>query len=299
MTYLLHLVIFFAMYAIVALSLNLVVGFCGILTMSHAAYFGVGGYTYALATMKLGLGFLPASGLAMLVCGVLSLAISLPAWRFRGDFIVLVSLAVQGCLFSVLYNWSSADSPPATWRNLTNGPLGISGITRPVFFGAPLEATWSVAVLSILLLLVSGSILWLLKASPWGRMLKSMRDDELAAQGLGKKVRLAKVCVLAIASAFAALAGTMYSSYVTFIDPSSASLDQSILFLSMLMVGGAGNTRGPLVGAAVLLTIPEVLRLLHLSVSQAANIRLLIYGLTLILIVHLRPQGLAGEYRLK
>src|ERR1700710_143252 len=125
--YLLHLVIFFGIYAIVALSLNLAVGYCGILTMAHAAYFAVGGYTYALATMRLGLGFLPSSAMAMMICGVLSLAISLPAWRFRGDFIVLVTLAVQGCLFSMLYNWSSTDSPPATWRNLTNGPLGISG----------------------------------------------------------------------------------------------------------------------------------------------------------------------------
>jgi branched-chain amino acid transport system permease protein len=126
-----------------------------------------------------------------------------------------------------------------------------------------------------------------------------MRDDELAARGLGKNVRLAKVHVLAIACAFAALAGTIYSSYVTYIDPSSATLDQSILLLCMLIVGGSGNFRGPLVGAAVLLVMPEVLRLLHLPDALAANLRLLVYGLLLIIMVHLRPQGLVGEYRLK
>ena len=94
MMYLLHLVVYFAIFAIVALSLNLSVGYCGILTMVHAAYFAVGGYIYALTTMRLDLGFLPASAFAMLVCGVLSLAISIPAWRFRGDFIMLVTLAV-------------------------------------------------------------------------------------------------------------------------------------------------------------------------------------------------------------
>lgn len=299
MNYLLHLLIYFNIYAIVALGLNLVVGYCGLLTMAHSAYFAVGGYTYALVTLKLGWGFLPAAALAMFVGGVLSLAVSLPAWRFRGDFFVLVSLAVQTLLFSLIYNWSNANSPPGTWRNLTNGPFGLAGIHKPDIFGIKMDTIGSIAALSTLLMLVSAIVFWILKRSAWGRLLKCMRDDELAARGLGKNVRLAKVQGLAFACAFAALAGTIYSSYVSYIDPSSASLDESILMLSMLIVGGTGNFRGPLVGAAVLLAIPEILRFAHFPDAVAANLRLLAYGLLLVIVVHWRPQGLAGEYRIE
>jgi branched-chain amino acid transport system permease protein len=299
MNYVLHLLIYFNMYAIVALSLDLVVGYCGLFTMAHAAYFAVGGYTYALATMKFGCGFFPAASLAMLIGGFLSLAISLPAWRFRGDFFVLITLAVQTFLFSLIYNWANMDSPPGTLHNLTNGPFGLAGIERPAIFGIRLDTVSSIWVLSFALLLGSGLFFWVLKTSPWGRLLKSMRDDELAARGLGKNVRSAKVYVLAIACAFAALAGAIYASYATYIDPSSASLDQSILLLCMLLVGGTGNFRGPLIGVTVLLAIPEILRVVHLQGPLAANLRLLAYGLLMVIMIHFRPQGLAGEYKLK
>jgi branched-chain amino acid transport system permease protein len=299
MSYWLHLLIYFSMYAILALGLNLVVGYCGLFTMAHAAFFAVGGYTYALATMHFGCGYLPAALLAMFIAGVLSLTISLPAWRFRGDFFVLTSIAVQSLLFSIIHNWSSTDSPPGTLWNLTNGPLGLAGIARPAIFGINMDTISSISGLSLVLLLLSGFVFWRLGASPWGRLLKSMRDDELAARGLGKDVRLAKVHVLAITCAFAALSGTIYASYVTYIDPSIAALDQSILFLSILIVGGTGNFRGPLVGAAVMLAIPEFLRIIHLPEALTGNVQLLVYGLLLIVIMHFRPQGLAGEYKVK
>lgn len=299
MTYFLHLLIFFSIYAILALSLDLVVGYCGLLTLAHAVYFAVGGYSYAIATMTFGWGFLPAAAFAMLVGGLLSLAISLPAWRFQKDLFVLVTLAVGTLLYGIVYNWSDTKWPPGTLRNLGNGSLGLAGIVKPTLFGKRLETTSAMALLSSLLLLASGFTFWRLKRSPWGRLLKSMRDDELAARALGKNVRLTKVYALAVACAFAALSGTMYSSYVTFIDPSSASLDLSILLLCMLIVGGSGNFRGPIVGVAVLLAIPEALRLVDLSEAFADNLRLMIYGILLILMVHLRPQGLAGEYKLQ
>lgn len=299
MNYMLHLLVYFNIFGIVALSLNLLVGYCGLFTLAHAAYFAVGGYTYALATMKLGCGFLPSATLAMFIGGVLSLAVSLPAWRFRGDLFVLVTLAMQALLFSLINNWSSTDSPPGTLHNLTNGPFGLSGISKPIVFGIAFNTVASMAVLSTLLLLVSGCVFWLLKTSPWGRLLISMRDDELAARGLGKSARLAKVYVLALSCAFAALAGTIYSSYVTYVDPSSASLDQSILMLCTLIVGGTGNLRGPLVGTGVLLAIPEILRLVNLPNASVEGLRLMVYGLLLIAMIHLRPQGIAGQYRVE
>jgi branched-chain amino acid transport system permease protein len=299
MNYLLHLLIYFDIYLIVALSLNLVVGYCGLLTLAHAGYYAVGAYAYALLALNLGWGFVPATIAGMVIAGVLSLAVSLPSWRLKGDFFVLASLAVQALIFSALYNWSSADAPLGSWRNLTNGPFGITGIPRPTVLGWSPTSMLEFAIFASAIAALCAWLLARLKNSPWGRLLMAMREDELAARGLGKNTRLAKVQAFAISGAMVAIAGALYAGHVRYIDPSSASLDESILMLSMVIVGGLGNFRGPIVGAAVLILLPEALRFLALPDAQAANLRMLIYGLLLVLMMHFRPQGIAGKYRLE
>jgi len=299
MNYLLHLLIYFNIYAIVAMSLNLVTGYCGLLTLAHAGYFALGSYAYALASIKLGWGFIPATAMGVVVAMVLSLAVSLPAWRFRGDFFVMISLAVQALLFSLFYNWSNPNADVGTWTNLTNGPFGIAGIPKPKLFIWQFQEIGSVALLSLVVAGLCGLVCWLLLASPWGRLLKALRDDELAARGLGKNTRIAKVQVFAIASGMVAVAGALYAAYVGYIDPSAASLDESVLFICMVIVGGVGNFRGPLVGALILLAIPEALRFLAIPDAIAANLRLMAYGVLLVVMMHFRPQGLAGDYRIE
>lgn len=299
MDYALHLLIYIAIYGIVALSLNLVVGYCGLLTLAHAGYYAIGAYTYAIVSLKFGWEFLPAVCVAALVSAILSLLVSLPAWRLRGDFFVLASLAAQTLIASILVNWFSDSAPFGTWSNLTNGPIGITEIPAPAVFGFKFRTTISMAVFTTAVAAICILVLWRLKHSPWGRLLISMRDDELAARSLGKNTRLAKVQAFAISSALVAVAGSLYAAYVHYIDPSSASLDNSILMLSMLIVGGLGNFIGPIAGAVVLVALPESLRFLALPDTQAANIRLMIYGIFLILFMHVRPQGIAGNYRLK
>ncbi len=299
MNYLLHLLVYFDIYVIVALSLNLIVGYCGMLTMAHAGFYAIGGYTYALLALNLGWGFVPAVAVAMLLCAVLSLAVALPAWRLRGDFFVLGTLAVQALIFSAIYNWSSTDAPIGTWRNLTNGPFGITGIPRPSIFGWTLTSPLSFTLFATAMAGACGFILWRLQHSPWGRLLLAIREDELAARGLGKNTRFIKIQAVAIASGIVAVAGALYASHVRYLDPSSASLDESILVLSMVIVGGLGNFKGPIVGAFVLIALPELLRFLSLPDAQAANLRLLIYGLLLVLMMHFRPNGIAGAYRLQ
>lgn len=298
MNYVFHLLIYFQIYAIVALSLNLIVGYAGLLTLAHAGYYAVGAYAYAILALNLGWGFVPAALMGCLVAALLSLALSLSAWRLKGDFFVLVSLAVQALIFSTLYNWHSASAPLGSWHNLTNGPFGITGIPRPSFLGWTPSDPASFALFGGVLLAICGFITWRLTASPWGRVLVAMREDELATRGLGKNTRLLKVQVFAISSGLVAIAGALYASYVRYIDPSTASLDESILILSMVIVGGLGNFRGPIVGAAVLILLPEALRFLQLPDAQAANLRMMIYGLLLVLMMHFRPQGIAGNYRL-
>jgi len=307
MKYLLHLLIYFDIYIIVALSLNMIVGYSGLLTIAHASYFAVGGYAYALLTLELGLGFLPAVLIGVVIAALLSLFLSLPSWRFGGDLFVMVSLAVQTMLYTTIYNWADSEADPGTWQNLTNGPYGLSGISSPAIFGITFDSIGSMAVLATILAIACILVSWLLLDSPWGRLLKAMRDDELAVRGLGKNIRLVKVQVFAIACGMVAIAGAIYASYVSYLDPSAGSLDQSILMISFVLVGGVGNIRGPIAGAFILLAIPEMLRFLpegwlhFFGAPNAiiANIRLLVYGLLLVGMMHFRPQGIAGNYRIE
>ncbi|AMV35335.1 leucine/isoleucine/valine transporter permease subunit [Pirellula sp. SH-Sr6A] len=299
MNYLIHLLIYFDIYLIVALSLNLIVGYTGMLTLAHAAFYAIGGYAYALLSINLGWGFIPAAAVGAFIAAVLSLIVSLPSWRLRGDFFVLATLAVQALVYGTLYNWTSSDAPLGSLRNLTNGPFGITGIPRPSLLGWQISNQISYGIFATMVAGFVALIVWRLTASPWGRLLKAVRDDELAAQGLGKNTRLVKLQVVAIASGLVAIAGALYAGHVRYLDPSSASLDESILMLSMVIVGGLGNFRGPFVGAALLILLPEALRFIALPDAIAANMRLLIYGVLLVVMMQFRPQGIAGDYRME
>lgn len=299
MNYLIHLLIYFDIYLIVALSLNLIVGYTGMLTLAHAGFYAIGGYAYALLSLKLGWGFLPAAVTGSLIAAMLSLIVSLPAWRLRGDFFVLATLAVQALTYSALYNWTSSDATLGSIRNLTNGPFGITGILRPTIFGWQVSTQFAYGIFATVTAGFCALIVWRLTSSPWGRLLQAVRDDELAAQGLGKNTRMIKLQVVAIGSGLAAIGGALYAGHVRYLDPSSASLDESILMLSMVIVGGLGNFRGPIVGAALLILLPEALRFVALPDAIAANMRLLIYGVLLIVMMQFRPQGIAGDYRME
>ena len=296
--YLLHLLVFGSIYTIVALGLNIVVGYCGLLPLSQAAFFAVGSYSCALG-MNHGWSFWSATLLGIVLASLLSLVVSIPAWRFKGDFFVLLTLAVQAIATSLLLNWKSLDAPVGTWQNLTNGAFGITNIPRPTLFGFQFNDLGAMTLLALALLAFCALIAWKLSFSPWQRLLNSMRDDELVLRGLGKNTRLAKVQAFAFASAMAALAGALYASYVGFIDPSIGSLEQSIFLLSLVLVGGSGNFVGPVVGTVVVLAIPEALRFVPISDAVAASIRLIAYGSLLVLLMHFRPQGIAGRYRIQ
>lgn len=298
MNYLFHLLIYFGIYAMLAMSLNIVVGYCGLLTLAHAGYFAIGAYAYAIGTLCLKLDACSALMLVFCVGGILSLLISLPTWRLKGDYFIMASLAVQVLIYSAAYNWVNTSAKLGALTNMTNGPFGIAGISRPVFFGVKLTSLADMCLFSLTLAAIFLGISHLLLKSPWGRVLQCMRDDELVTRNLGKKIQILKVQALFIASAMAAIAGAVYASYTSYIDPSLASIDQSILLLSMVLVGGVGNLMGPLAGAAVLLLIPEILRFLHIPDQIAAEARVMLYGLLLVIMVRLKPSGLAGNYKI-
>jgi len=297
MNYVMHVLVYLEIYAVAALGLNIVAGYCGVMSLCHASFVAIGAYAYALATLAAGLSFAPALGVAIAVGAAASVAVSLPALRLRGDFLVLGTLAVQSLTYNLLYNWSDVKAPIGSWANLTNGPFGISGIPRPALGGVAFDSLPAFLLLCTAVTCAAVAIARRLHAAPWRRALEALRDDEVAARSLGKSAARFKFEAMAAACALAATAGALYASYATYLDPSSASLDEGILMLAMVLVGGVGNVRGPLVGAFAVILLPEVLRALSLPDGLAANVRLACFGLLLTWLVHARPRGLAGKVR--
>jgi branched-chain amino acid transport system permease protein len=297
MNYILHLMIYVCIYGLLALSLNLVLGYTGLFSLSHAVFFAAGAYTYGLMMMNdIHIIWIVIAILA--IASLLSLLLSIPSWYLPGDFFMIVTIAVQVILYSLYYNWFSTSKAPGTWDNLTNGPDGLD-IAEMRFLDIQVGDLRSMFIVSLIVAAFGFGVVFFSTKSPWGRMLLSIRDNALAASSLGKSLRLTRVQIFAFSSCLAAIAGSLYAAYVRFIDPSIATLDESILIMAMVVVGGTGNFRGPIVGALILISIPEILTFIEIPDQYAANLRLLIYGVALVLIAHWRPQGIAGTYRIE
>lgn len=286
MTYLAHVLNMISIYIILALSLNLLVGYTGVLSLSHGAFYGLGAYLSSIMLVRLEQHYLVAMLLGIVGTVAISFLISLPSLWLRDDYFVLASLGFQVIVFSVLYNWV----------DLTHGPFGISGIPRPKIFGTTLETAGSFLLFSVVVAAICGVLLYLIGHSPFGRTLKAIREDEIAAASLGKNVPRFKVIAFASAAGFAAVAGAVFAMYLRYIDPTSFTLVESVFILSIIIIGGAGNTAGPLVGTILMILLPEALRFVGIHDAIAPYLRQVIYGTLIIVIMRYRPQGLLGEY---
>jgi branched-chain amino acid transport system permease protein len=287
MNYILHIFIMINIYFILALSLNLLVGYTGLLSMCHAAFYGIGAYISTLAIMKLHIPFIPSLLLSVAGAILLSFLISIPSLRLKGDYFVLASLAFQIIIFTILYNWIG----------LTRGPYGIPGIPRPKLFGTEIDSIPSYFIFSLIVAGICGVLLYLIKNSPFGRVLKAIREDEIATAALGKNVMKFKIIAFAIAAGFGAVPGVLFAGYMRYIDPTSFTLMESVFIISIIIIGGTGNISGPLIGTVLMVILPEILRFLSMPDAIAANMRQIIYGLLIILIMRYMPQGILGEYK--
>ncbi len=287
MTYLLHVLVLCSVYSILAVSLDIVAGHTGILSLAHGALFGLGAYTSALLAVRLGAPFFVGVLAGMATASLLSLAISIPSVRLYGDYFIMVTFGFQVIVFSIFNNWMS----------LTDGPLGIPGIPQPTLLGFGLHFEWQFVVLAGLFAVLAHFIAWRIATSQFGRVLHAIREDELFAQSLGKNPLHFKVVAFAISAALAAAAGSLYAHYITYIDPTSFTVMESILIISMVIIGGAASPWGPLIGAVTLVSLPEALRFVGLPDSLAANLRQILYGSLLVMMMLFRPQGLVGRYR--
>ncbi len=289
MNYIIHLLIMIGIYLILSYALNLVFGFGGLLTLSQAAFYGIGAYAYTLLAMHFHLPFFTGLVSAVAITGIIAYLIGVPALKFRGDPFVLVTLGFQTIIFAILYNWVS----------LTRGPYGISGIPRPVIFGWEISSLRSYLILVSFLLGITFVIFYIIYRSPFGLALKSIREDERAAKALGKPAFKYLLSTFTISGALSAIPGVLYATYITYIDPTSFTLEESIFQISILLVGGSGNLRGPFWGVLFMILLPEALRFLGLPSTIAPNIRQMLYGLILIFLMFYRSQGIAGEFSVK
>ncbi len=287
MQYLCYLVTIVAVFAILAISLNLIAGYGGMLSVAHAAFFGIGSYVTALAMMRAGLPFLAALLLSVAVTAAVALLVAIPTLRLGGDYFILATLAFQTLLVEILNNWI----------DLTRGPFGLYDIPRPSLFGITIASNEAYALVATVVAAALLALARRLVASPFGRTLRAIREDETVAQVLGKDVFRVKLAAFAIGAAFAAVAGSLYAPYIRFISPASFALSESFLLLTIVFVGGAGNLAGSVLGTALLLLLPEALRFGGVGSAVAAPLQQLVYGLVLILLMIYRPQGLIGEHR--
>ena len=291
MEYLLHIGVLISIYIILVLSTNLTVGLANLLTMCQAAFYGIGAYIGAFFLMQMNLPFVLIALIVMVATGLTSLLISFASVKLKGDYFILGTLGFQMIVYTILFNWI----------DVTHGPFGICGIPRIKLLGVwgleSMNAFFALA--TMLALLVTLAFSWL-QRSPYGRILKAIRADELSTKALGRNTNKLKAWAFFISAACAGLAGMLYASYVSYIDPTCFTLDESIFIITALFIGGIGSrVWGPVIGAVCVVILPELLKFVGLPDELGANLRQVIYGLTLIVLMFIRPQGLLGDTKLK
>ncbi len=289
MEYLLHILVITGIYVILALSLNLIVGYTGLPALGHAAFSAMGAYTSSLFALQLGIS--PWIGLiaGAVLASLLGAVIAFPALRLKGDYLALATFGAGLIVYSVAKNWVA----------LTRGPMGLPGIPGFSVFGFELSEIWAYLILVTLFVILTYFTIGRVVNSPFGRILRGIREDDIATQTMGKDINRHKVLVFVIGAFFAGIAGSLYAHYITFIDPSSFTVMESITILLMVVFGGMGSLAGSFVGAATLVIFPELLRFLGMPSSVAAPLRQMIYGLLLVILMLRRPQGILGKYRFR
>ena len=292
----------FCIWAILSVSLNLVVGYTGLLSVGHIGFFGIGAYGMAILTSdtsyellrtesipQFGLPFFAALPICVLIAGVAAIAVGVVFNRFRDDIYVLVSFGFAIIAFNVFLSW----------RGLTRGAYGIHDVARPKIGGWELNGELDFMILCAVFLLIVVVISWFLVSSSFGRVLKAIREDEQAAEVFGYQATRYKLAIWVISAMMAGLAGGLFGSFTSFVDPNSFILLESMLLVSIVILGGLASIRGSLLGALAFVLLEEGMRFIpFLPPEFVGQVRQVVLGLLLVLLMLFRPQGLAGRYKL-
>ena len=288
MEYLINLGILFCIYGVLALSLNMVVGLTGLLSLAPAAFYGIGAYATAIVMTEFGINFF----VSLLIGAVINIGVAYIVGRilsrFNAGYYAIVSAGLGIIVYSLFLNW----------KDLTNGPLGIFGIPKPTLFGFAIDSNAAFLALAFIVLAIIFALYRWIDRSSYGRGLKAIREDEELATVMGYPVERFKNIIFLLSAVVAGIAGGLFASYIAFIDPSTFQIHESIFLFTIIIIGGLASSLGSIVGAFVLLSLPEVLRFVGLPYEVAAQLQQIIYGLALILIMVYRPRGLFGKYRM-
>ncbi len=263
-----------AIYSLLALSLNLLTGIAGQVSLGHAAFYAVGAYTSALLALRLGAPLWLSMPAAMLMGAAMGFVTFLPSRRVSGGYLAIVTMGIGEIVRLTLINWQS----------LTRGPMGLPGVPQAQVAGVTLSSPYQYYLLAMPLALLALALLMNLQRSNVGRKLTAVRIDPIAAQSMGIYPDRLKALAFTLSGAVAALAGALYAHFIGFIDPGSFRSDESITVLCMVVLGGMGNLPGSVLAAYLLTIVPEFLR-------GFDNVRMLIYGALLVALMLIKTTG--------
>ncbi len=275
--YVLDVAVLAGIYIILALGLNVVVGYTGLLNLGFVAYYAIGAYSFALLQTKLGLGFWSAMPLAVSVTTLAGFLFAVPALRLKGDYLALVTLGFGEIVRITLNNWDS----------FTNGPNGIGGISAPEVFSLSLDTLPAYYCLVLFWVVAAVIVMARVQQSRIGRAWIAIREDEIAASAMGIPGTLYKLYAVSFGAFWAGIAGCLFAAKMRFISPESFTFMESVLILCMVILGGLGSIGGVIAGAVILVVLPEMLR-------EVQMYRMLALGAGIVLLMIFRPQGLFG-----
>ena len=270
-------------YVMLGLGLNIVVGLAGLLDLGYVAFYAVGAYSYALLNYHFGIGFWAALPIGAGLAAFFGVLLGFPVLRLRGDYLAIVTLGFGEIIRLILENWNE----------FSFGPSGIANIPRPSFFDIQLSlqnATIYLYYLMILLVLFTIFVVNRLQNSRIGRAWIALREDEVACEAMGVDKRKTKLTAFALGATWAGMAGVIFAAKTTFINPASFTIWESIIILCIVVLGGMGSIAGVIVGALILILLPEYLR-------AFSEYRMLLFGALLVLMMVFRPGGIVSDVR--
>ena len=263
-------------YSVAVMGLTVVLGMCGQINLAQAAFFGLGAYAVGLGTVDYGLSFWSCIGIGLVVVLLFGAFLGTSTIRLGGHYLAMVTISFQQILTLVMINWIP----------VTHGPDGVSKIVRPTLFSTP----QSYLGFCVVVLAVVGYLVWHLPETKFGRAMRAVRDNELAAGVTGIDVQRTKVIAFAICAFLGGLGGCLFAGGFAYVSPDQFSFAESIVFLTMVLLGGVASPIGAVIGTGLLILIPEWLRFL----KSIPGLYLAIYGLAVILIVLFMPDGIWG-----
>jgi branched-chain amino acid transport system permease protein len=282
-TYQTNIMVSALIYIMLGLGLNIVVGLAGLLVLGYVAFYAVGAYTYALLNLHFGLGFWTVLPIGGALAALLGIILGFPVLRLRGDYLAIVTLAFGEIIYIVLQNWNA----------FSYGPSGIANIPRASILGMDMSVSGATSFIYFVMLglcTITIIVVKRLRDSRIGRAWIALREDEIACQAMGIDITKTKLTAFALGATWAGIGGVVFAAKTTFINPASFTIWESIIILCIVVLGGMGSIIGVIIGAFILMLLPEYLR-------TFSEYRMLVFGIMLVLMMVFRPGGIVSSKR--